>query len=379
MAHGLWVVNSGLLLIFSAALFTHSFLQQNPPEIKIKKIIATQKPKQPEKPADQQSEKLWEKIYQCDIFGTFIAQPETPVKKQELITPIPEPKAVVVTPPPPLPKIDFIAPLTLTLKGLVVSTDETKSIAMIADEANKERIYHLGEKIKDAQIAKIAHNRVVLIRANGQHDTIYLRKDKIPATAEERWKTIVKKVNDQSYNIEPSAFKTEVESLGQFLEGIAIIGTAYNNGSPVGMRIGKLEATDIGSMIGLVENDIIVSVNGIKTANPLERMKIYDTITQMKIGESFNVMLNRAGKNVAITYTLARVEPPSKIPGILEKTSTKKTDQDLRMNPMQEREKIIRDFEKIHAPQKNQETVMEIRKRLLENFLHTRPQNSRVS
>jgi len=375
MTYGLWVVNSSLLIIFSAALFANSFLRQDPPIIRIKRIVSEESQKN--LPEQTSTTKTWERIYQNDIFGTFITKPAIQVTKQVFIAPIPEPKVAVVPPTPEIPKIDFIAPLAITLKGLIISADETKSIAMIADEAGKEGIYHLGEKIKDAQIIKIANNRVIFIRANGQQETFYLRKDDMPVDVAEKWKSIVKKINDQSYEVDKIAFKDEVESLGNLIEGMAVIGTAYTQGIPVGMRIGKLDPTDVGTMLGLVENDIIVSINNISTADSIERIKIYDTLTAMKIGDSFNVTLNRAGKDVDITYKLAKLEKPRKPVGLPGSLPMPKPSEELTMSAAQQREQTVRDFEKQHGNPRDQQTLMDIRRRLLEN-LHARIQNGRI-
>lgn len=375
MTQGLWVVNSSLLFIFCLALFVNSFLKQEPPVLRLKRILIEEiQKKKPD--ATASTIKTWEKVYQNDIFGTFV-QPEVKIVKQSFITPIPEPKAAVVIPPPEIKKIDFIAPLNITIKGLIVAADENKSIAMVADEAGKEGIYHLGEKIKDAQIIKIAHNRLILIRANGQHETFYLRKDDLQADPAAKWNGVIKKINDQNYEVDPNSFKAEVDSLGNFIERTAVIGTAYNQGLPLGIRIGKLSATDIGTPLGLVENDIIVSINNLKTNDAKERMKIYDAISAMKLGETISTVINRAGKNVTISYKLAKLEKPRKTIGLSGKVETVKPGEDLKMSRTQQREQTIRDFSKQHgAPRKN-ETLMDIRKRLLEN-LHARLRHTRV-
>jgi type II secretory pathway component PulC len=375
MTQGLWVVNSSLLVIFCIMLFVNSFLKLEPPILRLKRILVEEIQKKKQE-ALAATIKTWEKIYQNDIFGTFVQQ-EVKIVKQSFITPIPEPKATVVIPPPEIKKIDFVAPLNITVKGLIVAADENKSIAMVADEAGKEGIYHLGEKIKDAQIIKIARNRIIFIRANGQHETFYLRKDDLPGEADLKWKGIVKKINDQSYEIDPVAFKEEVDSLGNFIERTAIIGTAYTQGTPVGIHIGKLEATDVGAMLGLVENDIITSVNNMKTADAKERMKIYDASCAFTVGDIINVSLKRAGKNVTIVYKLAKLEKPRKIMGPSGKVETVKPGEELKMSRAQQREHTLREFTKQHKTQRNRETLMEVRKRLLEN-LHARLRNARV-
>ncbi len=375
MTQGLWVVNSSLLVIFCLALFVNSSLKQEPPVLRLKRILVDEiEKKTPEAPAI--TIKTWEKIYQNDIFGTFVQQ-EVKIAKQSFITPIPEPRTPTIIPPPEIKKFDFVAPLNITVKGLIVSADENKSIAMLTDEAGKEGIYHLGEKIKDAQIIKIANNRIIFIRANGQHETFYLRKDELPTEPDSKWKAIIKKNDDQNYDIDPIAFKEEVDSLGNFLERAAVIGTAYAQGAPIGVRIGKLSPTDVGAMLGLLENDIIVSINNKKTSNTKERMNIYDTICAMKIGDLITTVINRAGKDVTLNYKLTKLEKPRKAIGIPGQISTEKPGTELNMSAPQQREQAIRDFTKQHANQRNNETLMDIRKRLLEN-LHARLRNTRV-
>ncbi len=375
MTQGLWVVNSSLLVTFCLTLFVGSLLKQEPPVLRLKRILIDEVQK-PKSEAPAATIKTWEKIYQNDIFGTFV-QPEVRIVKQSFITPIPEPKAPILIPPPEIRKIDFVAPLNITTKGLIVSADENKSIAMIADEAGKEGIYHLGEKIKDAQIIKIAHNRIIFIRANGQHETFYLRKDDLPSEPESKWRSIIKKINDQNYEVDPTTFKEEVDSLGNFIERAAIIGTAYVQGAPIGVRIGKLAANDVGAMLGFIENDIVVSINNLKTTDTKERMKIYDDVCAMKIGDLINVVFNRAGKDVAISYKLTKFEKPRKIIGPTGKIETAKPGEELKMSRPQQREQTVRDFTKQHGNQRDKETLMDVRRRLLEN-LHARLRNTRV-
>ena len=153
---------------------------------------------------------------------------------------------------------------------------------MIADETNKEGMYHLGEKIKDAQIIKIANNRVVLLRANGQQEVFYLRKEDLvdEQSVTDKWKYIVKRVDDQTFDIDPVSFSKEVNTLGSFIEHTSVIGTAYAAGKPIGIRIGKLQPQDTGTFLGLMENDIITSINDMAVTNAQNRLSVFDTITK---------------------------------------------------------------------------------------------------
>lgn len=362
----LWIINSFLVLLFLLALIASQFLEQSTPVVNIVPVSFERK-KIELKPAATVAS--WEKIYQGDVFGTYI-KPVVEITKPSLVTPIPEPAPaqVIIPPEPKLPS--FVNPLNITLKGIIVTGDEQKSAAMIADETNKERMYYLGDKIKDAQIIKIARNRLVVLRANGQQESYYLIKEDPFAPATEKWTNIVKKINDQQYKIDPSAFKLEVDSLGNFIERIGVLGTAYSSGNPMGVQIGDVKDKDVATNLGLVQNDIITSINGISVANLKERMNLYDAISRMKVGDIISVKMLRAGNEVSINYELSKFPRISRSLTALQGQAPQKVGPDtLPMNPMQEREKRMREFSRRHeGGQRDQRVVSDMRARFLENL-----------
>jgi len=374
MKHQLWILNSTLLVLFLIAIAINDTLKKQPPVWRQQRIVFEES----EKKKDPAAANAWERIYREDIFDTFVVPVITPVK-QMFTTPIPEIKPAFIIPPPEPKKQDFVAALNITLKGIIIAADENKNVVMIADETNKEGMYHLGEMIKDAQIIKIARDRVVLLRANGQQDVFFLRKDdnlQDPASPD-RWKLAVKKLDDQHYDIDPREFGKEVETLGNLLERASVIGTAYHQGQPVGIRLGALNPNDVGAALGLQQHDIISTINGLAVADLNNRINIYNSITTMPLGSSIQVSLQRAEKNVMMTYKLAQIDKPKRyttMPGI---KIAGQPQQELAMSKMQQREKEIRDFNKTHDSSRQQQTVMDIRKRLLEN-LQNRIRNSRT-
>ena len=372
MKQDLWLVNSSLIAMFMCVMGMYQLFNQDVPAWKTPKPGINQTSEEKKIGPTPSTKQSWEKIYLDDIFGTYTATQQT-TAKQSFVTPIPEPKTPVLPAPPDVPKPDFIPPLNITLKGIIAGSDEDRNVAMIADETGKEEMYHLGEKVKDAQIVKIAHNRVIVLRSNGQQESFFLRKDDIPQEAkpEEKWKYTIKKVDDQHYDIDPDAFSTEVGTLGRFIERASVIGTAYQSGSPIGIRIGTINAQDVGAALGLMENDIITAVNGINVADQETRIKAYETVTQLAVGSSVAVGLKRAGSDVTITYKLVTIEKPrrSMFPGV-RFAETKPTDEEkMKMSRLQQREQNIREFQHQHVDeQRNQQVSMDIRRRLLENL-----------
>jgi hypothetical protein len=216
-----------------------------------------------------------------------------------------------------------------------------------------------------------------MLRSNGQQETFYLIKEDILAQVPERWNNIVKKISDQSYKIDPYTFKEEIDSLGNFIERIGAIGLAYSQGSPIGIKIGDTKNCDAASNLGFIQNDIIRSINGLDASDSKNRTKLYDSILKMRIGDKISVDLMRSGQNISVTYELAKLERIFKkpLPAGVQET---KGPIEFPMNQLQEREKKMREFSKIHGDdERRQQNTSDLRKKLLEN-LHARLRHARM-
>lgn len=359
-----WILNSSLLVIFGILVITNMLLKQELPKLRLAPVTLEETEK---KNLPLQIEV--DKIYSNDIFDTYAFATTQPIKKS-LITPIPERKSPEITAVPEIKKPDFIEPLGVTLKGIILSSDDSGSVAMFADETNKESIYHLGDRVKDGQIIRISRNKVVVIRANGQQEIFLLRKVEIPEEAPaSKWQFTVKKIDDLNFEIDPSEFKKEITSLGSLIENLSL-GTAYKNNNAVGLRLGKVDPASIGPALGLNEHDIINSVNTIKTANVKDRIKIYDDITQMKIGDVIKVSLNRNGREINLNYKLSKIPKPSKFSFIQPAgEAPTQTPEDLfKLSEEQRHEEIERQFKNVHYSPNQQNIIQEIRNRLRENM-----------
>lgn len=386
MKQNLWIVNTSLVMIFGLSLGLYDLLHEDAPPRPPKKIVLEVVPEEPKKegPAEVISP-AWEKIYQDDIFGTYTMVKVEPTQKS-LIKPMPEPPRPTPIPPPEPKRPDFIPALTVTLRGIIAGSDESQNVAMIADETNKELLYHIGDKVKDAQIIRIASNRVVMLRATGQQETFYLRPPKLsllgqsdqpdPQNPLSKWDMIVKKVDDKNFEIDPAQFKREVETLGSFLERAAVIGTAFQGGKAVGIRLGTINATDLITALGLKSNDLITSINNIFVGSIDDRMKAYEQITKAAVDSTISVKLVRDNQDLDITYKLVRLERPSKFifsgikqgsPQAPGAAPTGGAGQALPKSRLQEWEEKKRDFER-RNPSDHDRMMMEIRQRLMQNL-----------
>jgi len=351
-------------------------LQQKPPVFRIKKTRVEEREK-----AKIMSPEEIENIYKYDLFDTFRKKPFKPMQKA-LVTPTPRPKEIPPAKAPKLPKPEFIPSLKITLKGIVYAAEEEKSICIIEDEAKKENVYHVGDTIKDAQIIKIAQNRITILRVNGQHETIFLRKDDGKAGVKKvEWDGIIKKINDNNFGIDFVKFPQEITSLGSLTEKLSLI-TSYEKGKPIGIKILDVAPNSVGDALGLKKDDLIISINGIGTANRKDRIRIYDNVIGLKKGDSVSVSIKRNRTEVTIKYDLTDVEKAKKRIFVPDKKEAKKEEEKtteeklFKLSQLQEREKKRRKFDEKHRS-RHKEVISEIRNRLLNN-MKSKVRNSRA-
>jgi len=303
----LWVINSSLMLLFLVAQLVF-FLLYTP--------IPRRFSLEPDK-VSIQDKKLGlivsiPKIYEAnDLFGTYVLPPIVQPKAAEDIIPkMPEAPALVPLKIPVEHEKTFIAPLAVKLKGIMYNYGNSeKSIAIIQFEDSKEEInYHVGQLISDAQILKIYPNRVLLIRSNGQQETLYLKESE--ATKDIKVETL-KNISDLTvplyngiYHIPVDAFKRNISNLAQFID-ILDLTTVYQKGKSVGCRIGKSGKDTLALKLGLIKDDILQQINGIPVTDMTSRVLIYDHILQKKIGDEIDVKLDRSGQEITLKYILS--------------------------------------------------------------------------
>ena len=172
MRHPLWILNSTLLILLMIVLTYIVFSQQALPEREDIEPLAYTKPVRA-----LVSEVNIRKIYEDDLFGTYVQEVATPEKAQDVPN-FPTPPAPKMAQPLVWPKPQFLEPLSISLKGIIIiADDQSRNSAIIADKkTNRETTYRVGDTMDDAQLLKIFNNKVVFLRSNGQQEVIYLRE-----------------------------------------------------------------------------------------------------------------------------------------------------------------------------------------------------------
>jgi type II secretion system protein C len=304
MRHPLWILNSALLLLLIIAAGFTFVAQVEVPE---RKEI---KPSDSKKTIQKRAEKInIEDIYRRDLFGSYAPKIEEP---QQTLPPVepPPPPAPPAIPLPKIPEPKFIDPLKITLKGIIIVTnDDRKNRAIISDNTtNKETLYKVEDLIEDARLIKILSNKVIFLRSSGQQEVLYLRHKDAESdpvyTPHSSWHDIVEQLNETTYMIHTVLFVERVKNLAQCIDLLDLI-TVYQKGKSVGCRIGLVDENTLGKALGFQVGDIIMSVDNIAPTDTEQRMNIYKKIINMKPKQSFTVTLKRQGQDTTINYMLS--------------------------------------------------------------------------
>lgn len=308
MNHPIWIINISLLaLVLCASLFVPFS------RVRIPRATSIETELSPRSKTKQEFDINIKKIYENDLFGTY--RKETPVYQEpvyQLELPPAPPAQVPVVPQKPAPT--FVEPLDITLKGIVIvaDNDEKNRIIINDNKTGRERTFKVGESIDDAQLIRIFNNKIILLRANGQQEVVYLRHQdatKDPAYALlSGWQEVIQPTGPQTFTVNKTLFASRVQTLAQFID-LLNLSTAYKNGNSVGCRIGEIKNESLGFSLGFQTGDIITRINNIDATTTEERLRIYRELLELGTSEPIVVEFMRRGMPGTYTYTLIQEEP----------------------------------------------------------------------
>lgn len=304
MKQSVWILNSSLLILFFISQLLLFMLQKAVPRrISISPNSGIVVEDQVIEPVNIAT------IYENDLFGTYEMPIVMPARIDDSITAMPKPPKNIVSQVPVEKAPTFFAPLDGVLKGVIfVKDDPANSLAIIQLKKTKEeQNYQVGDLIEDAQILKILPNRIIIIRSNGQQETLYLREEDAvhDFDAESTYlpKNVIESSSGNKYKINIDEFTKRVSNLGEFINVLDLT-TAYRQGKSFGCRVGKIAKDSLGTMLGFMVDDIIVKIDGYPVDDLSNRLTIYDHILNSSSGDIIEVEVLRAGTTVTMLYGL---------------------------------------------------------------------------
>lgn len=304
MKSPVWILNSVLALFLLIMLLYISFSSW---EIPSQPSLVTQPistvPEE-RKPLEQ---RFLQTIYEDnDLFGTYIAQPIEQLQSLQISPPPRPPAPRPIIPLAPV-AVNFLEPLNITITGIIIGSSESSNQVIISDSAKQEKIYKTGDKILDAHILRIFRNKIMLIRSNGQQETLYINATEAQAEMkllqESSWANVVEQKAENNYLVDPESFASRVTNLADFIEMLDIT-TVFDKGKSIGCRIGKMNDKSIGQWLGFKQGDIITLINTIEPTTTKNRVDIYNSIRSAQEGSVITVNLLRNSNTIELRYTL---------------------------------------------------------------------------
>lgn len=306
-------------------------------------------------------------IYINDLFDTYRAPQQIEETIAELVPSLPQPKFPKPQIRPQEKKIEIAPPLAITLHGILSSSQKENNVALIEDETLAEQSYYVGDQIKDAQVIQILKDSVTLVRANGQYETLHLKREELFQQDEKlSFDSIVKKSDDgASTLVDPENLKLKVTSLGQVADALSLA-TAYSKGKPLGLQVGSLPPQSLYEQFGILKGDIITSLNSIPLNQQKTRYDAYKVLKNVQYGDNIKINLLRKNQPISLEYTLARLQQPS------IGTPPQPFNGNFTLSKQQQRAENERQFAKIHK-QEREATFDLMRQQLLENIKNREP------
>lgn len=304
MKQSVWILNSSLLILFFISqLFLFMLQKAVPRRISIAPTAGIVIKNQVVEPVNIAT------IYENDLFGTYQTPASVSTKIDDSILPMPQPPKNIVSQVPLEKAPTFFAPLQAILKGVIfVKDDPASSLAIIQFKKTKEeQNYQVGDLIEDAQILKILPNRIIIIRSNGQQETLYLREEDAvhDFDAESTYlpKNVIESSSGNKYKINIDEFVNRISNLGEFISMLDLT-TVYRQGKSFGCRVGKISTDSLGAMLGFKADDIIIKIDGYPLDDVTHRLAIYDHILTSASGDIIEVEILRNNISMTMLYGL---------------------------------------------------------------------------
>lgn len=224
-------------------------------------------------------------IQQLNLFGDLHAQPvvtETPVIEQRL----------------------EVTQLNLELQGIIAANEPSLSWAIIG-RADNQKLYKIGDEIDNARGVKIAeiHSLKVILNNNGKLEELWLYgEDGLKVASSAPQQTYTPPVDTgPAPDVQASVSRGQIEQ-AQNIGDVVRFMVATENGRMIGYKVRPGRKRELFDQVGLRQDDIVVSVNGIEVNEPQKVREVYQAL---KNATEANLQVMRDGSTHSIQITMS--------------------------------------------------------------------------
>jgi type II secretory pathway component PulC len=257
------------------------------------------------------------KIYQNDLFNTI--QQETSIQKVPVLPllTMPVPPSPQATPLFSVAQAVFLPPLQVQLKGVLYSSHVADIRAIVANlKSGQEQLCAVDDMIDDAHIIRINHDNILVMRPNGQQETIFIELQEaaksINALRNTAWDEAIKAVGAFSYFIDPYNFAKLVHDPATLLDQLNLTIALNAQGQRIGRCIGVIDFKSVGNALGFASGDIITHINGISVIGTKKCLAIFHSLKDLQEGAVIQVDFRRNDRPMKMTYALQSIDDRKK-------------------------------------------------------------------
>lgn len=198
--------------------------------------------------------------------------------------------------------------LPLTLLGVIVLGDETKSVASIDDKGSNQ-VWTVRSKDNfgnNLVIEKIEESRVTFLnRSERRREFVELPKDLLTATrraAPAKPAGGIVSSGNNRYSIDRKEVDAALapENFNQILTQARCVPN-FEAGRPSGYRCFQIEPGSIYDKLGMKDNDVIMSINGQVINDP---GAAFTQLTSLKTAQQVQIAVNRNGQLLNLVYDI---------------------------------------------------------------------------
>ncbi len=201
--------------------------------------------------------------------------------------------------------------LRLDLKGVFATTNASRALAIISSSKDKDKTYHIGDKVMGGALLHAVYADRVILKRNGKLEALYLPKSKVDSKAfysnESSSASTAMRLNL------PSAQGSQSQASSRRLREMrdtllkdpakvwqqVRINPVMKNGKIQGYTLAHNDAS-LMSALNIRKTDIITAVNGESLSDPATLYGLMGSLTKQ---ESIELTIERNGQEQTIQLT----------------------------------------------------------------------------
>ena len=208
--------------------------------------------------------------------------------------------------------------LQLSLQGTIAG-DSASARAIILDQRKRSQdIYRVGDSVQEAQIRQILRGKVILRHGDKDEILIMVEGKGSPQPAakvnsrrrpgrQTRRPAQTAPLAESSGEIEEVTIPIAKDVLQNSMNDLNDLMTQvrvrpyFRRGKPEGLIVSQIKSGSVFAKLGLMNGDIIASVNGKQMSSPEEAFQFYNSL---KSGKAVSIEITRRGKKKMFTYDI---------------------------------------------------------------------------